>query len=268
MATPKSVIDENALNIYTDGSSFSGPRRGGIGIRYVTVDEQGDEVIDDLELPGYSGANSIQMELYACTVALKEAMRSRLTYGVRRVIIYTDCQYVRDGYPRARFEWSRSRWRNRDGKPVENAELWKEFLRVTRRLDVPLDIQWVKGHSKNVHNKAADKMARRSAKNSLSGPLRPVGVRRKTTDRSTVRGSVEMLGQRFDVRIVTAEWMRPQKVHKYRYQVLSKDSVYFDMIDIAYSEEYLREGHHYTVRVNEDQKHPQFVDVTAEIDRV
>ena len=91
MATPKSVIDENALNIYTDGSSFSGPRRGSIGIRYVTVDKHGDEVMDDLELPGHSGANSIQMELYACTVALKEALRSRLTSGVQRVIIYTDC---------------------------------------------------------------------------------------------------------------------------------------------------------------------------------
>jgi len=267
MAAPKSVVDENALNIYTDGSSFPGPRRGGIGIRYVTVDAQGNEVIDDLELPGYPGANSIQMELYACTVALKEAIRSGLIYGVERVIIYTDCQYVRDSYPRATFEWSRARWKNRDGKPVENADLWKEFLRIARRLTVRLDIRWEKGHSKSVHNKAADKMARRSANNALNPPLKPVGARRKTSDHQTIRGSVEMLGQELDVRIVTAEWMRPQRVHKYRYQVLSKDSVYVNMMDVAYSTVYLREGHHYTVRVNEDQKHPQFVEVVAEIEQ-
>jgi ribonuclease HI len=64
---------EDALNIYTDGSSFSRPRVGGIGIRFITTNELGDEVIEDVELPGYKGATNNQMELYAGVAALKES---------------------------------------------------------------------------------------------------------------------------------------------------------------------------------------------------
>jgi ribonuclease HI len=38
------MVYEKTLNIYTDGSSLSGPRRGGIGIRFVTINDSGDEV--------------------------------------------------------------------------------------------------------------------------------------------------------------------------------------------------------------------------------
>jgi ribonuclease HI len=47
------VLDDNALNIYTDGSSLSHPRRGGIGYRFVTVGEDGHEVTLDSAHPGY-----------------------------------------------------------------------------------------------------------------------------------------------------------------------------------------------------------------------
>ncbi len=44
------MLDDNALNIYTDGSSFSGPRAGGIGIVFVIVNDAGDEeVINELD---------------------------------------------------------------------------------------------------------------------------------------------------------------------------------------------------------------------------
>jgi len=68
-------VIENALNIYTDGSSLPHPRSGGIRIRFVTDDAQGEEVIENVELPGYKNATNNQMELYACVAALKEALR-------------------------------------------------------------------------------------------------------------------------------------------------------------------------------------------------
>ena len=37
------LIDETALNIYLDGASLPGPRRGGLGIRYIWVDVHGNE---------------------------------------------------------------------------------------------------------------------------------------------------------------------------------------------------------------------------------
>jgi hypothetical protein len=51
-------LDERNLNIYTDGSSFQGPRRGVVGIRFVTVNENGDEQIEDYSLPGFAGAST------------------------------------------------------------------------------------------------------------------------------------------------------------------------------------------------------------------
>ena len=39
------MLDDDALNIYTDGSSFSGPRVGGIGIIFVIVNSAGDEEV-------------------------------------------------------------------------------------------------------------------------------------------------------------------------------------------------------------------------------
>ena len=59
-------IIEDALNIYTDGSSYSKPRVGGVGIRYIYIGKNGEEIIEDLEVPGYRNATNNQMELLAC----------------------------------------------------------------------------------------------------------------------------------------------------------------------------------------------------------
>lgn len=67
------MVYENALNIYTDGSCYSGPRRGGIGIIFITIDEAGNEVVEEIELPGYQQATNNQMELMACIKALERA---------------------------------------------------------------------------------------------------------------------------------------------------------------------------------------------------
>jgi ribonuclease HI len=94
---------DNALNIYTDGSSLPHPRSGGIGIRFVTYDARGEEVTDDIEVPGYKNATNNQMELYACVAALKEALRYRDLTPFDSIAIYTDSRYVVDNYRKAMF---------------------------------------------------------------------------------------------------------------------------------------------------------------------
>jgi ribonuclease HI len=64
-------INDEALTIYTDGSSYQGPRRGGVGILFVTVDDDGHERINEYALPGYAGVTNNQMELQACIEALR-----------------------------------------------------------------------------------------------------------------------------------------------------------------------------------------------------
>ena len=62
---------EDALNIYTDGSCLSNPRRGGIGIRYIVINAAGDEEWVDEAPPGYKQATNNELELMACIVALR-----------------------------------------------------------------------------------------------------------------------------------------------------------------------------------------------------
>lgn len=259
---------ENALNIYTDGSSFSGPRRGGIGIRFIAVDGLGNEGINNSEIPGYKGATNNQMELYACVAALKEARGSYDLRSFNSIEIFTDSQYVADNYLSAMFTWPSNKWRNRDGRPIANADIWKEFVKLIKKVTpLRVNVHWVKGHGKDEHNKAADKLARKSAKNPLNPPLTVVDVRRKQTDKSVEIGSVEMRGQRLCVRIITSEYWKVQKLVKYKYEVLSKGSKYSGNVDIIFSNKDMRAGHHYEVVVNKETSNPRITKVLRELER-
>jgi ribonuclease HI len=68
------MTDENALNIYTDGSCFSSPRRGGIGIIFVFPYYMNKEK-QEFAPEGYIGATNNEMELKACIMALKQVSK-------------------------------------------------------------------------------------------------------------------------------------------------------------------------------------------------
>jgi len=123
------MIKEDALNVYTDGSSYSGPRSGGIGIRFVTVDDAGDEVVEDFPMPGYKSATNNCMELYACVVALKQASKYPKISKLNRICIFTDSRYVVDNYSTAIYQWPKQKWMTKSGTPVLNADLWKKLVR-------------------------------------------------------------------------------------------------------------------------------------------
>ena len=259
---------QEPLKIYTDGSSYSHPRRGGIGIRFVGVNDAGDEVVDDVEIPGFKGATNNQMELCACIAGLREALEHRDLSLVSAFEIYTDSMYVAENYTFAMFEWSKNQWRNRDGRPILNAEQWKELIKLIRKSSPRrVDIRWIKGHAKDQHNKAADKLAKKSAKNPLNPPLTVVSVRRKKTKKSTEIGSVEMRGQRISIRIITTEYLPVQHLFKYKYEVLSKRSKFYGGVDTIFCSEVMRDGHHYHVRVNKNTANPTVTKVLRELKR-
>lgn len=259
---------QEPLKIYTDGSSYPTPRRGGIGIRFVGVNDGGDEVIDDVELPGFRGANNNQMELYACVAGLREALENRDLSLVSAFEIYTDSMYVSENYKTAMFQWSGNRWRNRDGRPILNADLWKDFVKLIRKSSPrKVEVHWIKGHSKDRHNKAVDRLAKKSAKNALNAPLTIVGVRRKMTKKSTEIGSVEMRGQRIRIRIITTEYLPVQRLFKFKYEVISKGSTYYGNVDEIFCCEVMKEGHHYEVRMNKNTANPTVTKVLREVER-
>jgi ribonuclease HI len=261
------TIDETAINIYTDGSSYSHPRAGGIGIRIITVDANGNEVIHDEQPLGFPGATNQQMELQACIEALQLLASRRSPVDLSqfsKIIIKTDSRYVVDNYSAALFTWPTTKWHTRDGAPVINAQLWKDLVKQVFNVGMRVEIRWVKGHRASAHNKAADKLAKGSAKQAGRKPLTITSVRRKKTAKSIERGSVKLTGQRITIRIITDEYLRVQRCYKVKYEVMSKASVYFGNVDIAFSDIVLRAGHTYYVLMNDDTANPRIMKLYRE----
>lgn len=253
------------MEIYTDGCSLQRPRVGGIGIRFLTVAKSGEEQIDDIQLPGFKNATNNQMELQACITALNEATKLAAVADATKISVYTDSLYVADNYKKAMFEWPNTRWRSPSGRPILNADLWKELVRAMRRTRKRVEFRWVKGHSKNNHNRAVDRLARESARNALNEPLSVVHVRRKRSHRSVEQGSVKMERQRLSIRIITTEYLPVQRLWKCKYEVISRTSPYTGRVDIIFSETLLKAGHNYYVRVNDNPGNPTVESVVREL---
>jgi ribonuclease HI len=255
------AVDSNALNIFTDGSSLPNPRRGGEGFVFLFPEcmNRGMQVFCPA---GYQKATNNQMELQAIILALEEA--AKLDKQWQRIVIHTDSCYVYDNYKRAMFEWCKHKWFNLCGRPVANADLWKELLRKVQKVGVQFDICWVKGHHKDELNKIADKMAKQSARSLLNKPLFNVNVRKKTSNKITEIGSVKMEGQKLMIRIVGSQYLA-QKVTQYRFEVVSKTSPYFGCVDFVYCNQTLRAAHVYSVRLNKEQKYPQIMKIYKDI---
>jgi len=264
------MLVDGALNIYTDGSSYSSPRTGGVGILFIRVDDQGNELRDELALPGYRRATNNQMELLAPILALREVKQRDLAAGLQRIVVHTDSMYLCENYKRAMFEWPKTGWSKRGGAPVLNAELWKDLVKAIKGTGCLVEFRWVKGHRNDPYNKAVDKLAKRSAKQATQAPLTQVSVRRKLTDEKVQPGVVSMHGQRLSIRVITCEFLRVQHVWKYRYEVVSKRNSFFKKVDWIYSRRDLplRDGHSYHVRVNHDSGYPQVLKVFREIGKL
>ncbi len=256
---------EDVINIYTDGSSLSRPRVGGIGIRLVIINSLGQEEVEDISPAGYAAATNNQMELYACIKGLEEAMRHPAFDSFGRIAIHSDSQYVIENCKRAFYVWSKNKWCNYQGKPVDNATLWKKLLHTVKKCPKRVEFYWVKGHAKNRHNKAADKLAKQSAMNAFNPPLAVVKVRRKRSVKSVEPGCVPMLNQRISIRIITDEYLKLQKRFKYKYEVISKSNPYFGNIDITSSEIMLNAGHCYSIRFNDKPHNPTIKKVFKEL---
>jgi hypothetical protein len=118
-----------------------------------------------------------------------------------------------------------------------------------------------------VHNKTADKLAKDSATKRSGQRLSIVKVRRKKTDRSVEPGSVAMHGQRMTIRIITDEFLRTQRMNKYKYEVMSARSEFRGYVDVIYSEPgiNLSAGHTYYIQVSVDPHRPRVVKMFREI---
>ena len=131
--------------IYTDGACRGNPGPGGWGalIKY-----------DSVEKPIFGGqANTTnnQMELSAAIeglAILKEPCN---------VELFTDSKYVMDGITQWIQNWKKNNWRTAAKKDVKNKELWQKLDKLIAQHQVQW--RWVKGHSGDAGNEAADLLA-------------------------------------------------------------------------------------------------------------
>jgi len=262
------VLDELAINVFTDGSSYSHPRRGGVGIRIITVGSDGHEMVHEEQPRGFHGATNQQMELQACIEALRylSSRTSHVAPGdFPKIVIHTDSRYVVEGHHSALYTWPTTGWTTRDGNPVANAQQWKALVGQIFRVGRRVEFKWVKGHKSSAHNKAVDKIAKNSARGVLQPPLTVTSVRRKSTTKSVERGCVQLTGQRLMIRIITDEYLRVQRFYKYKYEVVSRASPFRSLVDITYSEHLMSAGHTYHVLMGTDTAAPRIVKIYREV---
>lgn len=261
------ILKRNILYIYTDGSSLPKPRRGGIGIRYIILDDQEQECIIDLVCEGFEGATNNQMELLAVIEGLRNITLQDFALKYNNIEIRTDSRYVVDNKNNAIYNWSKNGWLNKYNKPVENSDLWKSFIKVLLKINKKVELIWVKGHEKDIHNKAVDKLAKESARGLLNEPINIIKLRKKKSKESTKVGSVEMEGQRISVHVINEQYLKLQKLSKYRYEIISKGNKNQGKVDFIYSDlHHLKAGHNYYVVFNKDSKNPRILKLIKELD--
>jgi len=266
------LLEMGILIVYTDGS-VTPNNIGGVGIRIISIDSNGDEVISDSYSAGYRNVNSGQIELIACSAALEEAIRSQLTLSVKNVIVLTDSKYVSENYKNAMFEWSLNKWLRKTGRPVPDAHLWKELVNLLIKYNkdhVYVEIRWIKGHEKDKHNKAVDKMSRRASKLPLEKipKNRPITIfepRKVISSPKLEIGCVKMEGQKITIKILSSKLLKPQNIWCYQYQVISNKCPYRGLVDQIFSSISFDTKKSYFVKFNSATENPRIEKLYWEI---
>ena len=136
-----------SVAIYTDGACRGNPGPGGWGVllRYARHQRQ--------LFGGEAETTNNRMELMAAIKALaslKEACE---------VVLHTDSTYVLKGMTEWMPAWKSRGWQTAAKKPVKNVDLWQRLDKEVQRHRVHW--AWVKGHSGDPGNEAADQLANR-----------------------------------------------------------------------------------------------------------
>ena len=100
---------------------------------FITIGADGRGVVEPVDAQGYAGAANNEMDLLACITALQHAAEHGRIHEFERVVIFTDSLYVKDNVPRALFQWPKRKWLSQEGRPIENATLWKDLVRAIKK---------------------------------------------------------------------------------------------------------------------------------------
>ena len=131
--------------IYTDGACRGNPGPGGWGA-LIQFDKVQKEIFG-----GKNSTTNNQMELSAAIEGL-----STLNEPCN-VELFTDSKYVMDGITLWIQNWKKNNWKTAAKKEVKNKDLWQKLDQLMTYHHVQW--HWVKGHSGDLGNEKADRLA-------------------------------------------------------------------------------------------------------------
>ena len=143
------------IKIYTDGACVGNPGPGGWAAIIL-------EKNDKKELfGGEKLTTNNRMELTATIKALEYCeVQKKEQLSLKKIEIYTDSTYVKDGITIWINNWERNNWKTADKKNVKNVDLWKQLKELVKTNQV--EWFWIKGHSENPINDLADRLAKKA----------------------------------------------------------------------------------------------------------
>jgi ribonuclease HI len=98
------------------------------------------------------------MEITAALEALRDHG------GAGPIEIVSDSTYVVNCFRDRWYEgWRRRSWKNTQGKPVANRDLWEPLIALATAQGADVAFTWVKGHSGDTMNDFVDELATRAA---------------------------------------------------------------------------------------------------------
>ncbi|GFN94536.1 ribonuclease h1 [Plakobranchus ocellatus] len=146
--------EEDGVHVYTDGGCFDNGRNGaraGIGV-YWDCDDPNNV---SERLPGRPSNN--RAEIHAAVKAVQIAKRR----GIKNLIVHTDSQFLINGITKWIKGWKKNGWKLTTGHPVINKD---DFVALDNELsDISVKWVYVKGHSGDLANEEADKLAKQGA---------------------------------------------------------------------------------------------------------
>lgn len=137
------VVDDDALVVFTDGSCLGNPGRGGWA--WAVADG-----------PFASGAESTSTNQRMEVRAVLEALRAL----DGDLVVASDSAYVVNCFKQRWWVgWQRRNWRNSQGAPVANQDLWEPLLALALDPSRSVRFRKVQGHSGDPMNDLVDRLA-------------------------------------------------------------------------------------------------------------
>lgn len=154
--------EPHALKLYVDGSAYRNPgHEGGYSV-FAEYPDSFNVESHEVCSGAYGETTNNRMELKACIEAFKFARREVERIRINHILVITDSDYVYSNQQRASY-WKKDKWKNREGRPVGNSDLWNEFLSARQKVSATLEVRWHKGKESEILNNV-DKGAKKAAK--------------------------------------------------------------------------------------------------------